>query len=83
MTEVRAASLHAAIAKTRRSINVQTTQSTILLDTREIWRMQVHMDREGAGTATKMDARRMHRRNVQDRRVATSPLAAGDPAGSG
>ena len=58
-----------------------TTQSTILLDARETWRMQVRMDREGTGTATETDARRIHRRNVQDLRVATSPLAAGDPTG--
>ena len=83
MTEVRAASLHAAIAKTRRLINVQTTQSRILLDARETWRIQVRMDWEGTGTATKTDARRIHWWNIYDRCVATSPLAAGDPARGG
>ena len=64
MTEVRAASLYAAIAKTGGSISIQTTQSTILLDARETWIMQVRMDQEGTGMATKTDARRVHRRNV-------------------
>ena len=61
---------------------MQTTHSAILLDARETWRMQVHMDQERTETEAKTDARLVQRGIVQDRRVATSPFTAGDSAKS-
>ena len=66
----------------REGQSVQTTQTTILLNTRETWRIKVRVDQEKTETATKTGARQVQLEIEQYRNIETRPLTAGDPAKS-
>ena len=66
----------------REGQSLQTTQTRILLNARETWRMKVRVDQEKSETATKTGARRVQLRIEQDRNIETRPLTAGDAAKS-
>ena len=66
----------------REDLSVQTTQTVILPNTKETWRMKVRVDQEKTKTATKTGARQVQLRLEQDRNIEARPLMAGGTAKS-